>query len=174
MEGVPPKILGRATLNAKSICPFVVFLQWRETGANRGVCARTVTRLLVLFTRYNYTKNVGKNLDAGSGITSIWMTWNSVFGVTRFPYQSLTHFSYRSLGVFHKDPLLFLLYVSDLPNTSSFLAFHLFADHTNLYFSSKNLSHLEANLNYELKTVAEWMKCNRLAISKTNYFFSFQ
>ena len=68
-------------------------------------------------------------------------------------------------------PLLFLLYVNDLPNTSSLLTFHPFADDTNLYFSSKNLSHLEATLNHELKFVAEWMKCNRLAlnISKTNF-----
>ena len=42
---------------------------------------------------------------------------------------------------------------------------------TDIYFSSKNLSYLEATLNHELKSVAEWMKCNRLAlsISKTNF-----
>ena len=57
-------------------------------------------------------------------------------------------------------PLLFLLYVNDLPNSSSLLTFHLFADDTNLYFSSKNLSHLEGNVNHELKSVAKWMKCN--------------
>ena len=58
-----------------------------------------------------------------------------------------------------------------MPNTSRLLTFHLFAYDTNLYFSSKNLSHLEAKLNYELKSVAECMKCYRLAlsISKTNY-----
>ena len=68
-------------------------------------------------------------------------------------------------------PLLFLSYVNDLPNTSSLLTFHLFADDANLYFSSKNLSHLKANLNHELKSVAEWMKCGRLAlsISRTNF-----
>ena len=68
-------------------------------------------------------------------------------------------------------PLLFLLYVNDLANTSSLLTFHLFADDTNLYFSSNTLSHLETNLNHELKSVAEGMKCNRLAlsISKTNF-----
>ena len=61
-----------------------------------------------------------------------------------------------------------------MPNTSCLLTFHLFADGTNTYFSSKDLSHLEATLNnyyYELKPVAKWMKCNRLAlsISKTNF-----
>ena len=68
-------------------------------------------------------------------------------------------------------PLLFLLYVNDLPNTSSLLTFRLFADDTNLYFSSKNPSYLEANVNHELKSVPEWMKCNRLAFStsKTNF-----
>ena len=43
--------------------------------------------------------------------------------------------------------LLLLLYVNDLPYTSCLLTFHLFADDTNIYFSSKNLSHLEATLN---------------------------
>ena len=43
-------------------------------------------------------------------------------------------------------PLLFLFYVNDLSRTSSLLTFHLFADDTNLYFSGKNLSHLEAIL----------------------------
>ena len=47
-------------------------------------------------------------------------------------------------------PLLFLLYVNDLPNASSLLTFHLFADDSNIYFSSKNLSHLEATLTCEL------------------------
>ena len=72
-------------------------------------------------------------------------------------------------------PILFLLSVNDLPNTSSLLTFHLFADDTNIYFSSNNLSHLEPTLNCELKSVAEWMKCNRLALSilKTNLFFFF-
>ena len=62
-------------------------------------------------------------------------------------------------------PLLFLLYVNDLPNASSLLTFHLFADDTNIYYSSKNLDDLESKLNNELKIVAEWMKSNRLALS---------
>ena len=70
-------------------------------------------------------------------------------------------------------PLLFLLYVNDLPTASSLLTFHLFANDTNLYFFSKTLSYLEAALNHELKSVAEWMEYNKLAlsISKTNFIF---
>ena len=68
-------------------------------------------------------------------------------------------------------PLPFLLYVNDLPNTSSLLTFHLFADDTNIYYSCKNLDDLESKLNHELKVVAEWLKSNRLALSilKTNF-----
>ena len=74
-------------------------------------------------------------------------------------------------------PLLFLLYVNDLPNASSLLTFHLFADDTNRYYSCKNLDDLESKLNHELKIVTEWMKSNRLALSilKTNFIlFSFK
>ena len=59
-----------------------------------------------------------------------------------------------------------------MPNTFSLLKFHLFADHTNLYFCSKSLGHIESTLNQELKYIAEWMKVYRLAlsVSKTNFF----
>ena len=71
-------------------------------------------------------------------------------------------------------PFLFLLYVNDLPNTSSLLTFHLFADDTNIYYSFKNLDDLESKLNHELKVVAKWMKSNRLALSiskQISFFF---
>ena len=68
-------------------------------------------------------------------------------------------------------PLLFLLCINDLPDTSKLLTFHLFADDTNIYCSCKNLNNLELKLNRQLEAVAEWMKSNRLALSilKTNF-----
>ena len=64
-------------------------------------------------------------------------------------------------------PLLFLLWLNDLPNTSSFLTFYRLVDDTiaNLYLSSKILNHLEKILNGELKSVAEWLKSNRWTLS---------
>ena len=43
-------------------------------------------------------------------------------------------------------PLLFLIYVNDLPNVSNMLDLIMFADDTNLYFSSSNIKTLFATV----------------------------
>ena len=48
-------------------------------------------------------------------------------------------------------PLLFLLYINDLPNVSEKLNFFLFADDTNIYYESNDLQNLENVINNELK-----------------------
>ena len=68
-------------------------------------------------------------------------------------------------------PLLFLIYVNDIINSSSILSFIMFADYTNILFSHKNLPELIATLNSELSNISSWFKCNKLSfnINKTNY-----
>ncbi len=70
-------------------------------------------------------------------------------------------------------PLLFLVYVNDLPNVSKTMQFYLFADDTSIYYSSDNLINLQKIVNRELKN--KWLDANRLAlnISKTNYVIFF-
>ena len=68
-------------------------------------------------------------------------------------------------------PLLFLLYINDLPNISDKLKFYLFADDTNIYYESKSLKSLEKTVNKELEKLHDWLCLNRLSlnISKTNF-----
>ena len=68
-------------------------------------------------------------------------------------------------------PLLFLLYINDLPNISNKLKFFLFADDTNIYYDSKDLIELEKTVNSELKKLCLWLNLNRLALNvgKTNF-----
>ena len=68
-------------------------------------------------------------------------------------------------------PLLFLIYINDLPNISDKLQFFLFADDTNIYFDSYDLKSIEKIVNEELKKLTLWLNVNRLAlnVSKTNF-----
>ena len=68
-------------------------------------------------------------------------------------------------------PLLFLLYINDLPNSSNLLSCRIFADDTNVFVSSKNASNLETLVNTELGKIKEWCDINKLSINfkKTNF-----
>ena len=69
------------------------------------------------------------------------------------------------------SPLLFLIYVNDLPNVSKYLSFFLFADVTNIYSKHHDLIQLQKIMNRELKKVRKWLDANRLSlnIDKTNF-----
>ena len=68
-------------------------------------------------------------------------------------------------------PLLFLLYINDLPNSSNKLTFRIFADDTNIFYSSQSLQELETIVNNELTKVIEYCAVNKLSINfkKTSY-----
>lgn len=67
-------------------------------------------------------------------------------------------------------PILFLLYINDLPNATNFFT-NLFADDTSFAKSNKNLSELIRETNIELSKAQDWFRSNRLSlnVSKTKY-----
>ena len=68
-------------------------------------------------------------------------------------------------------PLLFLLYVNDLPNAATNLFSVLYADDTNMFATGKDIDYLVSNLNKTLLNVSDWLKANKLSINvkKTHY-----
>ena len=70
-------------------------------------------------------------------------------------------------------PLLFLIFINDLPAVCKKRKFYLFADDTNIYFESDSLDLLEKTMNKELKKVDKWLTTNRLALNVDKSHFAF-
>ena len=68
-------------------------------------------------------------------------------------------------------PLLFIIYVNDLPNVVPKLKSILFADDTTLFSSGNDIIRVALELNTELDKLAKWFTSNKLSlnIKKTHY-----
>ena len=68
-------------------------------------------------------------------------------------------------------PLLFLIYVNNLPDCHLASDIILCADDTVVHYSSKSVSDLEHHINADLRTVSEWFSRNLLTLntSKCNF-----
>ena len=68
-------------------------------------------------------------------------------------------------------PLLFLIYINDLPNVSKKLYLILFADDTSVFLEGNNLNSLSTIINNELNKLYIWLASNKLTpnIEKSHY-----
>ena len=62
-------------------------------------------------------------------------------------------------------PLLLVIYVNDITNSSQSMFFILSADDTNLFLSDKDISNLYKTMNQELKQVNLWFTANKLSLN---------
>ena len=68
-------------------------------------------------------------------------------------------------------PLLLLMYINGIHNSSAKFSFFLFADDTSLLYADTNLKSLEKTVCSELLKVSDWLRANKLTLNakKSNY-----
>ena len=72
-------------------------------------------------------------------------------------------------------PVLFLLYINDLPQTSNKLLFRMFADDTNIFYSHKDIKVVEDVVRTELGYVFDYCAVNKLTLNlKKTHFIIFK
>ena len=112
------------------------------------------------------------------GIEGPALVWFSSYLTGRQQYVELdgvsSSFSQLSAGVSQGSilgPLLFLIYMNDIPNASTFFKYALYADDTTL-FSTINISAGATHeINNHISKVYDWLAVNKLSLNvkKTKY-----
>ena len=75
----------------------------------------------------------------------------------------LSTLKYLKYGVFQGSilgPLLFLIYINDLPNCLQHSTARMFADDTNITVSGKSIEEAEVAVNADLNNIREWLLSN--------------
>ena len=158
--------------------PIIHFLDKIYSALNKDVPEYTLGIFLDLKKAFDTVpKSILLRKMSHYGFTGIANKWFESYLSNRTQYVSINGFdsSCRSVdfGVPQGSvlgPLLFLLYINDLPNATELFT-SLFADDTGLLLSSPDLESLFSKVNEELAKAADWFCANKLTlnVSKTKY-----
>ena len=65
-------------------------------------------------------------------------------------------------------PLLFIIYINDLPDCLSNAEPRMYADDTHISFAGNNIQNINTVLNEDLARVEKWLSANKLTLSLTH------
>ena len=106
------------------------------------------------------------------GIRGNWLAWLRSYLTNRHQFVEMdgvkSTLAPITVGVPQGSvlgPLLFLIYINDLPAALEKLTTIMFADDTNLVVKGKNLKELEITLNHELQNLSDYFKANKLKLN---------
>ena len=68
-------------------------------------------------------------------------------------------------------PLLFLLYINDLPNCLHYSQPRMYADDTSITFASNNVDEIDECINSDLEEIRLWLAANKLTLNLTKTEF---
>ena len=68
-------------------------------------------------------------------------------------------------------PLLFLVYINDLPNCLEYAEPRIYADDTHLTFASNNIKDIELYLSQDRANVNQWLIANKLTLNQSKTEF---
>ena len=68
-------------------------------------------------------------------------------------------------------PLLFLIYINDLPDCLSFSTPRMYADDTHITYADSDLHLIQSSLSHDLEKLSKWLVSNRLTLNATKTEF---
>ena len=112
------------------------------------------------------------------GIRGTQLAWFSDYLVNRYQYVKIGNVESDLLRITcgipqgsTLGPLLFTLYINDMPNCSNKLSYRIFADDTNVFYSNSSINEIKRVMNEELNHIFQYCMINKLSINynKANY-----